>query len=377
MTTARYQVALISCVTGQTLAEFDGISFFDLRYSRVLNGVGRIAMTLPSNNPYRNLFTVDSFIEVYRTDPTSTISALILEETYLLRLTHRYREDNDEWFAIGGVSLNDLMRRRIVNPADDPSGGGASGYSTKAGAADTVIRNYCLQQMGASASALRQVPGLTILPVAGTGIPVGARLRFENLLEQMQDLAQKGGTDFIIQRGAGAAVTLAIAPIGSDKTQATNYPWNSWVGLNPQRGNLQRPSLQVDRTDEKTYVYAMGEGQGANRQVFNLIGDSATDSPFNFIEFTNDVRNIQKGDATGLLTGARIAIRDNLPQTTFTFEPTGLEPGNTYRQDWDIGDRVTVTWDNFSQTVRFTEIEIGVSGDSGETIKPTVVRYDE
>lgn len=369
-----YQVMLISCVDGTTQAVFDGLAFYDLRYSRVLNGIGRIAMTIPGNNRYRALFGLDYFLEVYRTDPTSPIGALIKEETYLVRLTHRFRENNDERFVVGGVSLNHLMKRRIVDPADDPLATG--GYSTKAGAADTVIRGYCLEQMGASASALRQIPGLSVAVVAGTGLPVGARLRFENLFEQMQDLAFRGNTDFIITRTGTNLMTLTIAPIGADKTQSTNYPWNSWVGFDPKRGNMQRPSFSIDRSDELNFVYALGQGQGAQRTLLMLQGNTVPDSPYNRIEFTNDVRNIDKADPTGMLTGARVALYDNLPKYDFNFEPIGIEPGGVYRQDWDIGDRVTATWDAYSQNLRFTEVEIGVSGQSGESIKVTSLKYD-
>lgn len=375
MTLPSYEVILTSCVDGTTQAVFDGSSFWDLRYSRVLNGIGRIALTIPGNSQYRSLFGLDFFLTVMRTDPTSSIRALIKEEDFFVRLTHRFREENDERYVVGGVSLNHLLKRRIVDP--DNALGGGGGYSTKAGAADTVIRAYCDEQMVTTFDPTRAFPNLTIAPVAGTGANIGARLRYENLLEQMQDLAYRGFTDFIITRTTGNNLLLTIAPIGADKTKDTNYPWNSWVGLNPPRGNLQRPSFQIDRTDEQNFVYAQGEGQGINRTLLKLGGNTVVDSPYNRIEFTNDVRNIDKNDPTGMLTGARVAIYDNLPKFDFKFEPTGLEPGNVYRQDWDIGDRVTAYWDDFSQDLRMTEIEIAVSGESGETLKVVSTRYDQ
>lgn len=374
MTLARYQVLLMDCNTGAIKAVFDGSSFWELRYSRVLNGVGRIAMTIPGNNQYRALFALDDFVEVYRTDPASTVGALIKEDTYLVRLTHRFREENDERFVIGGVSLNHLIQRRIVDPTT--GAGGAGGYSTKAGAADTVIRDYCIEQMGASADPLRQFPNLTFSPVGGTGFPVGARLRFENLLEQMQQLAVRGNTDFIITRSTANNLVLTVAAIGTNKTKTANYPFAPWVGLNPPRGNLQRPSFQIDRTEEENFVYALGEGQGINRTLLMMGGDTVDDSPYNRIEFIGDSRNVDKNDPTSLLTSARVALQGGLPKFDFSFEPTGLEPGNVYRLDWDVGDRITAYWDEYSQDVRMTEVEINVSGDAGETIKTTSVRYD-
>lgn len=373
MSLPRYQVLLIDINTGSTLAVFDSVAFWDLKYSRTLNGIGRIAMTMPGINQYRSLFQLDNILEVYRTDPTSTISALVLEETYLIRVIHRFREENDERFVVGGVSLNQLLTRRLIDPADDP--GQAGGYSTKAGAADTVIHDYCIQQIGQNASAARQMPGLTINPVIGSGLSVGGRYRFENLFDCVKDLAHRGFTDFQIRRTSGKSFEMNIGTIGSNKTKSVNYPWNSWVGLNPDRGNLQRPSYQFDRTDEKNYVYELGQGQGANRTFLVLPGDSITDSPLNRCEFTEDARHVEKVDSVSLLTAARISLWNHYPKIEFTFEPTGLEPGNIYRQDWDIGDVITATWDEYNEDLRMTGIEITVSGSAGETIQVQTSMY--
>lgn len=375
MALPRYQILLISITDGSTLAVLDSQSFWDLRYSRVLNGVGRIALTLPGNNPYRTLFTLDNMIEVYRTDPTSATGQLLLEDTYLIRINHRFREENDERFVAGGVSLNQILERRLVDPADDP--GAAGGYSTKAGAADTVMVSYIDQQAGPSASALRRTPNLTINPVGGVGAAIGRRLRFENLLEQIQDMAARGKVDFVITRNGLNNFLVTVAPLGLNKTKTANYPFSQWVGLDPRRGNLQRPSLQLDRTEEKNFVYCLGEGQATARQLQMLQGDTATDTPVNRIEFTSDARRTDKQDVQTLLTAARIALYDNLPKMEFAYEPTGLEPGNVYRQDIDIGDRITVQWDEYSSDLRFTEVEIDISGDGGETIKTTMARYDQ
>lgn len=367
---AKYQVILSSCTTGQALAVFDSEAFYELRYSRALDDIGKLVLTLPGNNQYRPLFTLDSFIDVYRTDPSSPINALILEDTYLVRLAHRYRQDTDERFVVGGVSLNHLIKRRIIDPADDPAASG--GYSTKAGAADTLIRAWCNEQMGPGASAARQTAGLTLSTVPGSGLGVGGRYRFENLLVSMQDLAHRGNTDFLITRTGGVNLLLAVGVIGSDKTKSSNYPFNAWVGLTPTRGNLLQPSYQLDRTQELNFVYALGPGQGANRQLIKQAGTTVTDSPFNRIEFTSDGRQI---DATNTLqTAANAALWDNLPKLEFTYQPTGLEPGNIYRLDWDMGDKITAFWDEFTQDLRVMNVDITVN-EQGEIIKPTVGPY--
>lgn len=371
MTLPSYQIQLIDPATGLTTIVFEGAAVDNMKYSRTLNGIGVIAITFPGISPVRPLCNLDTMIEVSRTSPIT--GQLQLEETYLARYFHRFRTGDTESFVVGGVSLNHLISRRLVNPIDDPAQAG--GFSTKAGAADTIIRQYCLEQMGPSASVRRQFPGLTIPPVIGTGFPVGARLRFDNLLTAIQDLAVRGNTDFQIVRGSGANLILNVGVIGANKTKTINYPWNQFVQLDPRRGNMQDPSYQVDRRDEQTYVYCQSQGQGENRTTLELQGDSALDSPFNLIEFTYDARNTQTNDVTGLLTQARVGLQEKLPQIEFVFTPLAVAPGSTYRLDWDVGDRITATWDNITQDLRVVGVEITIS-DQGESIKTNMVRYD-
>ena len=157
-----YQVVVIDPTSGDVTNIYDNTAFIDLRYSRVLNGIGLLALVLPGTDLNYETFTLDSLIEVQRTDPAT--GALIVEDTYFCRLRERYRDDRIERVVIGGVSLNHLLMRRVVRPEDDPAVAG--GYSTKDGPADTVIRAYVREQAADLASAARQFPGFTVNSVA-------------------------------------------------------------------------------------------------------------------------------------------------------------------------------------------------------------------
>lgn len=359
-----YQLQILSVNDGSVQRIFDQSEFYDLRYSRILNDVGKLAFTLAQEDGQNDLFALDTFCELYRRHPVS--GDLEREETYLARLTHRFVQDNEERFIVGAVSLNHLLLRRIVDPDDDPLAAG--GYSTKAGAADTVMRNYALEQIGPSASTDRQMPGLTIGSITGTGINVGARLRHENLLEALRDLGVRGEMDFQIRRTTGAAMVMDIERIGVDRTKTTHYPASRYVYLTPNRGNLRNPSLKIDRQEEKNFCYALGQGQGTNRTLLKVIGDGTGDSPFNRIEFVEDIRNVEKGDSVGLLTAAYAVLRDNRGLIEFEFEPNEAAPGATYQEDFQLGDTLTVAWEDTEQDLRLVEVEIEI-GSSGESVK--------
>lgn len=360
-----YQLTVRSPIDGSVQIVLDGSAFDDCKYSRVLNDVGVFAMTLPSRSDWPSIFTLDSLIDVERTSPVT--GRLAIEDTYLTRLLHRFRQGNEERFVVGGLSLNHLLARRIVDPDDDPLAAG--GYSTKAGPADDVLVSYALEQCGSSASAVRRFPNFSIQPSLSVGSSAGRRLRYENLLEVFQDVANQSNVDFLITRPADNLLRLTVYPIGTDKTRSRNYPGAPFVELNPIRGNLSDPSLLLDRKKEQNYVYALAQGPGENRIVSKLEGAGVRDSPFNRIEFTTDIRSAERGDLTTIATSARAALYEKQAQREFTFKPSGVDPGSIYGLDWNVGDVLTCAWDDDVINLRVREVEITLDS-GGETITP-------
>lgn len=364
MTQASYQVVFINPYTGRVEALFDSAAFYQLRYSRVMNGIGALAMTFPSNIIDGDLERLDMLIEVKRTSPIT--GQLVTEDTFLSRITHRYRSGVEERFTLGAFSLNHFLSRRIVDPADDPLEAG--GYSTKAGPADVILYEWASQQLGPLASEPRRIAGLQVATVLGDAPNAGDRLRYENLLEVFQKLSKRADIQFVIERTTGANFSLRIGHLGVDRTQGANYPASPFVLLNPLRGNLSNPSLRIDRKDEANFVYLQGKGQGSNRTLLQYFSPAISDSPYNRIEFAQDARNIEKGDSLGLLTQADSALKERQALREFEFAPEGSEPGNIYRQNWDVGDKITGTWKGTSVDVRITEVEINIDGSGYETL---------
>lgn len=360
-----YQFVVRSPVDGSVRVVLDGSAMDDVRYSRALNDVGVFAATLPSRSDWPEMFTVDALIDVERT--SAVTGQLQLEETYFTRLLHRFRENDEERFVVGGLSLNHLLARRLIDPADDPLAAG--GYSTKAGPADDILVSYATEQASTSASTLRRFPNFTVAASTSVGIAAGRRLRYENLLEVFQDVCNGSNIDFQITRLSSNNLRLTVLPIGTDRTRSHNYPFSPFVELNPLRGNLSDPSLIFDRKKEQNYVYALGQGPGESRILYKLEGEGIHDSPYNRIEFTSDVRTAERGSTSTLATGARAALYDKQARKEFTFRPTGAEPGNTYRIDWDIGDTLTCVWDEDVIDLRVREVEITLD-DNGENISP-------
>lgn len=294
---------------------------------------------------------------------------LITEETYLARKFSRFPEGRTERYAYGGVSLNHLLSRRVVDPTNDPAEAG--GFSTKDGPADLVLYQYAQEQISTLAIPERQIPGLTVPGVLGVADAIGLRLAYDNLYEVFRENARQADISFQISRTSGIAMELNIGYLSADRTQTTNYPNAGFVLLNPQRGNLTDPVLTRDRMNEATFVYMRGKGQGSSRYLLTYFDtDAIAASPFNRIEITSDARNTEKGDSQSIFTEAVNALQERKQVITFGFEPSGTESGNVYRQNWDVGDKISVAWGDESADVRITGIEINLTA-SGEDLSIT------
>lgn len=367
---ANYQVAVLANDTGELQTILDTTAVYQLRYSRIINDVGKCVLEIPYSAAYEALFELDTFLEVYRTDPMDT-TQMQKEGTYFARLFDRMEnEAGEERFLIGGVSLEHLLWRRVIDYRDDPLGAG--GYSTKAGPGDDVILEYIDEQAGASASLPRQFPAFVVAASGGIGQNVGARKTFkDNLLKVCQELAEQGAVDFYLERTTMNTIQAVCEVVGSDKSKGTNYPDNPFVYLSPKRGNLGNPHLVQDRRKEGNYLYAQGEGGGENRTLSEFIAAGTTDSPYNRIEFYLSKSSAEKDAADQLQTAAIAKLQEKQAKIEFEFEPTGIEPGNVYREDWDLGDILTVSWGSVERDVRVMEIDIQ-AGSGGEVLNITL-----
>jgi len=364
MSNAQYQVMVIDPVQGNVTGAFAGPDFYELRYNRALDDVGSIAFTVPSTAQNRAAFSLDCFLEVYRTD-SSNPGVLQLEDTYLARLFQRFREGNEEKYLVGGYSLNHLLKRRVVDPAAD--GSATDGYSRKNGPADLIIHDYVNQQMGATAPITRQFPNFSVGSVLSIGVPISAALRYQYLYDAVFAISVPGQVDFIINRNGGANTIMQIQQIGVDRTATTNYPIAPWMGFVPMRGNLQDPNFVIDRQNERTIVFVLGQGQGLTRAVSTITAKGYLDSPFNRWEMTLDQNAILKTDTLGLGATGVGALYQYAPKKNFVCKINGDEGGNTYREDWDLGDTVTAIWDELQSDLRIWGVSIAVNSQ-GEQI---------
>jgi len=340
---------------------------FNLTYTRIVSGIGVIAFTMTEEDgDIRDIFADDNIIDVKRVDPNGD---LITEESYFVRTYQRVTAENGLRAVIGGLSLNSLLMRHIVDPEDDsvqPNGG----FATKAGDAMTVIRAYVREQLGDLASASRQAPRFSVPGQVLIGQNVGANLRHQNLWVEMRKLAISGGVDLQVVHDGSGNLELEIKRLGTDKSVTTNIV-PPYLVFSPDRGNLRNPSVKIDRRKEQNVIYGLGDGEGANRILIKTIGSDSSDTIYNRIEATLDVRDAAMGDLATIQTQSAQLIISKAPLIEFEFELVPDAGGATYRVDWFLGDTATFIWDVLRDDRRIVGISVTLF-TSGEKIDVTL-----
>lgn len=373
---AKYQIQFLNPADDSIIMFMVQSQPYRLKYEQVLNGVGALTLELPHvGTDYFSMLPLDTLIMIQRIlDGSVTVTN---DAFYLLRSITRLRVEGDERWVIGGLSLNHLLSRRIIVPEDDPINSG--GYVTRNGAADDVITAYVQYQCTSAVqvNAIRAIPDLTVAVSGSIGNSIGRRLRYENLLKEIRDMAKVGYVDFEITRtldGTGAMV-FSCGRIGEDKSVEGNGVLGPYTVLTPDRGNLQSPQYMIDRSKESTIAYTLGEGESTNRPVYVLSSGRENDSIYNRIENLVEVRTNQTGSVTEILTQGQQSLIEHKPQRELKFEIIPDSSGARYRQDLDLGDIVTAKWDSIERTVRIQKIAVSI-GDDGEEIKFEVNEED-
>jgi hypothetical protein len=364
---ASYQIDVLDSA-GAVAAILDTTQLAKLQYERRLNDVGMCQFTLPLDDTANGLISKDTLIEIKRFPNPATQQD---EGTYITR--HRSRvvdSDGQAWAIYGGVSLEWVLLGRFVNPNNDPLTAG--GFSTKQDAVDTVMAELADEQAGPTASALERVPYLTISTPAGVGETVSVRLSWESLFETLRNLAVAYDMDFRIERTSGIALAFYAERIGSDKTRTTNFPGAPFVLLSPDLGRAAEPELVEDWKDEKTYVYLLGKGAGDARELYGGMAGAIYDTPYSFAAMVEDARD--SNQIADYVTQAQQALAKNRAKKTFGFSVANAI--DQYRTLWDIGDKVTSEWEDFSEDMRIIAVKVEIDND-GEDITPEVVsQYD-
>lgn len=327
--------------------------FSDLEVVLRFNAVGSWRLTLPTQSVAAQLLDFGGGFILMR-DGVTLLSGPVR------RLERQWSENGDVTIASGPDDLT-LLADRLAYPVPSGPPYTAQGHDVRAGVAESVIKAYVLNNLGSSATAVRQVQGLVNATDTGRGASVTGRARFDNLLELCQGLAQAGGLGLtLVQQVAVGGFPLQFdVYVPVDRSTTARFT--------AQRGTLSAFTL-TQAAAEANYIIAGGGGEDTAR-TFRESGDSASIATYGRIEEFLDQRQ------TTVTAELDQAIADELAskaqKTELQLTPIA-SPALAFVTDYHLGDTVSVVVDDTPLVDIIRTLTITLTNDKYETVTPFV-----
>jgi hypothetical protein len=245
----------------------DASNFLALEYSRVVNGVSTLKLTLPGDFPTQYIINPDGRIEVWR-KLDSGREYLDTETVWLIKkVTQKIEASGLRSLIVEADTPLCVLREpgRFINYA-----AGSVQATYAAAPADNQIKQIARENIGTSATGTRNISSLiSIDPNLSLGASVAKSFAWRDCLKTMQEFAAASTT-------AGVYIAFDIVATSSDALTFRTFAQQRGVdhrfpaGLNPvlispEMGNLGEVVYSEDFRDEVTYVLAGGKGDGAAR----------------------------------------------------------------------------------------------------------------
>lgn len=290
---------------------------------------------------------------------------------YFVRRWRFGHEGGEESLVVGGVCVNDLLRRRWVMAY------AGSAEAQKTGCADDVMKEVVAE---ATSDVVEPVPeagtreweGFGVAPDWSQGPEITKGFAWRQLLTpagggvlpSLAEAAREAGTEVFFEVGVAAVTAGSIA---LEFRTFTGQPGRDRAGtvFALERGNLRDPALVFDYSEEENYVYGAGPGQEADRQVEQEYDAARYGvSKWNRCEGVADARN-EEGDGVREVARARMSQGRGRVSFAATLVDTR---GTRFGIHWDLGDRVRAVYREmeFEAMVRGAAIEL--DGEGRDTI---------
>ena len=341
---AKHRFRLLTA-DGQALRDIERIHTFE--YVRVINEIGWFRLVLPPDYP-RDLIDVDHLIEIWR-EPVGGI-----EQLMMVGFMRKWRWAKDlrgtELLTISGPDQMELLNRAIIGFF------AGSSQSEKTDLADDMIKQIVFENKGAGAGLtvegrFRGYPAahFSVSPDLSQAPSVDRAFAWRRMLPILQEIADSSrrlGTPLYFDNVPGAKPAVfqfrtTINELGIDRSSTGIAP----LVFSEAAGNLSRPSLEEDWTEEWNYVYGGGQGEQAARLI-----DTENDLPrigrsiWNRREEFMDAREQSTG--LGVASKAFQKMEQSRPRLNFTADLLDT-PAARFGAEWNFGDRVSARYRGF------------------------------
>jgi len=360
-------VSSYSCYVCDTFGNriADASNFLTLEYSRVVNAVSTLKLTLPGNFNTQLLINPDGRIEVWR--------KLDSGREYL---------DTDTIWLIKKISqkIDGTGLQSIIVEADTPLCvlrepgrfvnyfAGTSQALYAALPADDQIKQVARENIGTSATGTRNISSLiSIDPNLSLGASVAKSFAWRDCLKVMQEFANASTTAGVyvaFDMVCSSAQSITFRTFTQQRGVDHRFPSGiNPVLISPELGNLGEVIFSQDYRDEITYALAGGKGEGAARLTASSQDLTRQGvSPFGLREYFQDAT--QYSTSTGISAEADAVLRNGRVKTIFQGRLIDM-PDSQYGVDWAWGDYVTAQ--AFGQLIdcRIDAVSVSVKPGAG------------
>lgn len=367
MSQEKYKIILADD-RGKTLRHLDSWAY--VNYSRVVNGVGTMRIGLPFAK-FGDLYRPDYQIQVWRAPKVGDKRRL--ENIFFLRKsTIRTRiGDGVTIQQLDGEDPNGLLDSRVEKfKAGSPQ-------ATKTGSIDDMMKNIVDDQMGAVAFADDSDRGkpfdegfFSIQGDTSYGATITKSFSYRNVASILRDLAEMSKTNTPKIFYDVVPLTPKLFEFQTFRNQrGPDQRFSSGQTaffFSLERGNLKGPILENDNFNEKSVIYAGGQGTGAARVVEERENTTLSEAS---LWARREAFRDARGEST--VAGVQAAGDEELgyrkPKLRFIADFLSI-PGSQYGIDWDFGGQYTVDYAGRLIDIEMKIVYVSINEDGAESI---------
>lgn len=231
----------------------------------------------------------------------------------------------ERWRFTGVEAGWHLLAGRLAYPDPTAAPPWGDGYDTRVGVSSTVLAEYIDANMGATALAEREVPGVEVADeIVGSFLTFDARL--QTLAALSTRLARTGGFEVIPEHDFDGTTTYRLTA-SRDKSSLVVFS---------DQGDLSELSARFTRRSA-SFVLSAGTGQLASR-TFRTAGTGATGA--DRFEILSDQSSMDSASSLAADASARLALAGEQFSIASTLATSLTEAA--LNADLRLGDRVAI-----------------------------------
>jgi hypothetical protein len=249
-----------------------------------------------------------------------------------------------EELVIKGSSLSCILGRRITIPPEGMA------YDKVTGNTETIMKGYIHRNCINPIDAKRKMPMLEIAPDQARGIETTYQTRLKQLDEELEKLSLISGLGWNIFPDLANKKWVFDVMQGRDLT--TGQSISPPVIFSVDFDNIKTQQFIESELGHKNVAYVGGQGEGVNRAITET-GEDA--SGLDRLETFVDARDLE--DVNSLPERGKQKLAEMKEIHSFDSEIMTDGPFR-YKEDWDLGDVVTVRNSSWNMTLdaRITEV---------------------